>query len=82
MLEEVRADLRSAVAERHREPGRVVKRRRVLSSKPTFAGTRVPVSAVQAFVDHGASDDDILAAYPQLTAADIAVVRGNRAAAG
>jgi uncharacterized protein (DUF433 family) len=82
MLEEVRADLRRAVAERHREPGRVVKRRRVLSSKPTFAGTRVPVSAVQAFVDRGAADDEILAAYPQLTAADIAVVRGDRAALG
>jgi uncharacterized protein (DUF433 family) len=78
MLEEVRADLRRAVAERHREPGRVVKRRRVLSSKPTFAGTRVPVSAVQAFVDHGAADDDILAAYPQLTAADIAGPRQPR----
>jgi uncharacterized protein (DUF433 family) len=82
MLNEVRADLRHAAAQQQREPGRVVKRRRVLSSKPTFAGTRVPVSAVRAFLDRGASDEEILAAYPQLTTADIAVVRDDRAVAG
>jgi len=82
MLQEVRADLRRAAAERSREPGHVVKRRRVHASKPTFAGTRIPVSAVEAFLQDGASDDDILTAYPQLTVADIAVVRNARAVAG
>jgi uncharacterized protein (DUF433 family) len=81
MLEEVRADLRRAATERNREPGRVVKRCRVNASKPTFAGTRIPVSAVAAFLQEGASDDDVLAAYPQLTAADVAVVRDGRAVA-
>ena len=61
MLEEVRAELRRAAAERSREPGRVVKRRRVHGSKPTFAGTRIPLSAVEAFLRQGASDEDILA---------------------
>jgi uncharacterized protein (DUF433 family) len=79
MLEEVRAELRRAAAQRHREPGRVVKRRRVHASKPTFAGTRIPVSAVEAFLHDGASDEEILAAYPQLTAADIGVVRDGHA---
>ena len=82
MLEEVRADLRRTAAERNREPGRVVKRRRVHASKPTFAGTRIPVSAVEAFLQDGASDEDILAAYPQLTATDVAVVRNRRSVAG
>jgi uncharacterized protein (DUF433 family) len=82
LLEEVRADLRRAAAERSREPGRVVKRRRVHGSKPTFAGTRIPVSAVEAFLRERASDEDILAAYPELTAADIAVVRDAHPAAG
>ena len=82
LLEDVRADLRRAAAERSREPGQVVKRRGVHASKPTFAGTRVPVSAVAAFVAEGASDEDILAAYPQLTAADVAVVRDGRTATG
>ena len=59
-----------------------MKRRRVHASKPTFAGTRIPVSAVEAFLQEGASDEDILAAYPQLTAADIAVVRDGDAALG
>jgi len=36
---------------------------------------------VEAFLPEGASDEDILAAYLRLTAADIAVVRDNRAAA-
>jgi uncharacterized protein (DUF433 family) len=82
MLEEVRADLRRAAAQPDRTPGRIVKRRRVLASKPTFAGTRVPVSAVRAFLDRGASEEQILAAYPQLTEADIVAVRADRAVAG
>jgi uncharacterized protein (DUF433 family) len=81
MLDAVRADLRRAAAEHSREPGRVVRRRRVHASKPTFAGTRIPVSAIEAFLQDGASDQDILTAYPQLTAADVAVVRDGRAAA-
>ena len=60
----------------------MVKRRRVHGSKPTFTGTRIPVSAVDAFLQDGASDEDILAAYPQLPAADIAVVRDGHPAAG
>jgi uncharacterized protein (DUF433 family) len=82
MLEEVRADLRRAAAQHHRESGRIVQRRRVLASKPIFAGTRVPVSAVLAFLERGASDEQILAAYPQLTNADIAAVRADHAAVG
>jgi uncharacterized protein (DUF433 family) len=82
MLAEVRADLRRAVADRGREAGRVVRRRGVHASKPTFAGTRIPVSAVEAYLQDGASDEEILAAYPQLTGADIAVVRDGRTVAG
>jgi DNA-binding transcriptional MerR regulator len=82
MLEEVRADVRRTAADHNREPGRVVKRRRVHASKPTFAGTRIPVSAVEAFLHDGASGDDLLAASPQLPAADIAGVRSGRAVAG
>lgn len=42
----------------------------------------MPVSAVEAFLQDGASDEEILAAYPQLTAADVAVVRDGYSAAG
>lgn len=82
MLDEVRAEVRRAAAQSRREPGRVVKRRRIHSSRPTFAGTRIPVSAVQAFVRDGASDAEIMGAYPQLTPDDIAVVRAGRAEIG
>lgn len=82
LLEEVRADVRRTAAERNREPGSVVRRRRVHASKPTFAGTRIPVSAVEAFIADGASDEDIIEAYPQLTGVDIATVRAGRVATG
>jgi len=82
MLDAVRADIRRAAAAHRREPGRIVRRRRVLASKPTFAGTRIPVTAVEAFLDRGASDEQILAAYPQLTRADVAAVRAEHPAAG
>jgi len=75
MLEEVRAELRSAARKLDREPGQIVRRRKVLGSKPTFAGTRIPVSAVRAYLDRGLPDTEILAAYPQLTEADIDAVR-------
>jgi uncharacterized protein (DUF433 family)/DNA-binding transcriptional MerR regulator len=60
--------------------GSVSRRRGVRGSRPTFAGTRIPVSSVQAFVDRGYPDERILAAYPQLSPADIGLVR--RANAG
>ena len=75
LLDEVRAGLRHDLAYDDREPGRIVRRRRVHGSAPTLAGTRVPVSAVRAFLDRGASDERILAAYPMLTVADIDAVR-------
>ena len=57
------------------EAGRVVRRRGVRGSRPVFDGTRVPLSAVQAWLDRGASDSRILEAYPDLTAADIEAAR-------
>lgn len=40
-----------------------------------LAGTRIPVSAVESFIDAGYSDTAIVAEYPTLTKFDVAMVR-------
>jgi uncharacterized protein (DUF433 family) len=40
-----------------------------------FAGTRVPVSAVQAFIDAGYSDEEIAQQYPTVTVGAISAFR-------
>ncbi|WP_377322770.1 DUF433 domain-containing protein [Pimelobacter simplex] len=70
--------LRSRLLSSHRPAeaqGQVERRRGVRGSKPVIAGTRVPISAVRSYLDDGAEEDEILAAYPSLTSADVAAVR-------
>jgi uncharacterized protein (DUF433 family) len=55
--------------------GRIERVRQVHASKPVFAGTRVPVSAVQAYLKRGLPDERILAAFPILTRDDIEAAR-------
>jgi uncharacterized protein (DUF433 family) len=76
-LEQYRAVVRQAArAGRGRaELGRIDRHRKVLGHKPVFAGTRVPVSAVLPYLRRGLPTEDILAAFPQLTEADIEVAR-------
>lgn len=57
------------------EKGHFVKKKFVLSNQEVFDGTRVPVSAVKNYLDRGATDDEILSEFPDLTPEDIAVVR-------
>lgn len=40
-----------------------------------LAGTRIPVSAVESFIEAGYSDEAIVAEYPTLTKFDVAMVR-------
>lgn len=77
-VETFRNELLGKIVEDSREPdevGHVVQIRRVHGHRPVFAGTRVPVSSVQAYLDRGYDTGRILAAYPQLTAADIEAAR-------
>ena len=39
------------------------------------AGTRIPVTAVKAYLDAGCSTDDVIAAYPDLSRQDVDAVR-------
>jgi uncharacterized protein (DUF433 family) len=63
---------------RHRSPessGRVERARGRLGSKEVFAGTRIPVTAVRAYLERGFSAADVLKEYPDLTLADVEMVR-------
>lgn len=55
--------------------GKVERRRGALGSKPLLAGTRVPVETVQRYLAAGRSIEDVLEAFPVLTATDVETVR-------
>lgn len=71
-LEEIRAGVLEAIPRRPAgSAGRVVRQRGVMGSKPVFEGTRIPVGSVVAFLERCLPDEEIIAAYPDLTSDDI-----------
>jgi uncharacterized protein (DUF433 family) len=54
--------------------GRVTSSKGILGGKPVLAGTRVPVTAVAAFLEDGHAITDILREFPSLTRADVETV--------
>jgi uncharacterized protein (DUF433 family) len=75
-LDAIRIRVRSAAGRRDvSQAGRIERRRGVLGSKPVFAGTRIPVASVVAFLGAGRSVDEVLAAYPQLSPEDVEAAR-------
>jgi uncharacterized protein (DUF433 family) len=70
-LEPLRARIAGAVRRPANDAGRIEKRRGVHASAPVFAGTRIRVSTVQGYLEHGYSTDAILEAFPDLTPADV-----------
>jgi DNA-binding transcriptional MerR regulator len=81
VLDEIRKLIRSRVARPAEAYGKVERTRGRVGRKPLFAGTRIPVATIRRRVVRGATDKQILAAYPDLTAADIAFVRAEIAGA-
>ena len=57
------------------ELGHVIKQKFVLNNQAVFEGTRVPVSAVLAYVTRGYADEEILKEFPDLTSADLLEAR-------
>jgi uncharacterized protein (DUF433 family) len=81
-LEAIKARIRRSVRpSREQEAGHVERRRGVLGSKAVFAGTRVPVAAVEAYLERGLPDERILEAFPELTREDVEAARRSRASA-
>ena len=81
-LEAIKAAIRRSV-QPSREPaaGHVERHRGVLGGKPVFAGTRVPLSAVEPYIERGLPDERILEAFPDLTREDLESVRRSSATA-
>jgi uncharacterized protein (DUF433 family) len=68
--------LREAMAiargvERQAARPRIIADRKVLGGKPVVRGTRVPVELVLAHLAENPDLDDLFAAYPRLTRADV-----------
>lgn len=74
-LEPLRRRITAATQRDASTVGRVERRRGVLGGKPVVAGTRVPVDTVRRYLAAGRSVDDILRAFPVLTAGDVEAVR-------
>jgi len=70
-LEEIRTRIRERLQRSSADEGVIEKRRKVQASKPVFRGTRVPVEAVQRYLEAGKSHDEIIEAFPSLTEEDI-----------
>lgn len=77
-LDAIRIRVRSAAGRRDAaQAGRIERRRGVMGSKPVFAGTRIPVASVVAFLEAGRSVAEVLAAYPQLSPEDVEAARSD-----
>lgn len=74
-LDEIRAAIRDTTRRQAGTVGVIERRRGVQGSRPVFAGTRIPVSAVTNYLNSGYGDQDILTAYPDLHQSDIDAAR-------
>ncbi|MHA1729170.1 MAG: DUF433 domain-containing protein [Promethearchaeota archaeon] len=53
---------------------RIIKNPKIISGKPVFKGTRIPISIILTMLRDGASYQKILEEYPRLTKEDIKAV--------
>ncbi|WAC48083.1 DUF433 domain-containing protein [Asticcacaulis sp. SL142] len=78
-LDSVIDDLHRDIASMRKRPsgseGKLERSKYVLHNAQRIAGTRIPVSAVIQYLKSGATDEEIIEAYPDLTSEDIATVR-------
>jgi uncharacterized protein (DUF433 family) len=70
-LEEIKARVHERLRRSGDDAGIIEKRRKVQASKAVFRGTRVPVEAVQKYLEAGKSPREIIEAFPSLTEEDI-----------
>lgn len=74
-LDRLRSRIKEAATRAAADQGRVVKRRGVKHSQPIFAGTRIPVAAVQRYLAAGYDTAAILEEYPSLSEDDVETAR-------
>lgn len=70
-LDEIRAKIRKFASRDANESGHMAQHRRRMANAPTFAGTRIKIETVVAYIRDGVPDDEILEAFPQLGQNDL-----------
>lgn len=84
VMEDTRHAIKRMNEESRPSKPKVVHGRFTLQNEPVFEGTRIPVAAVERYIEAGASDEEIISEYPDLKPKEIAMVRsgskGNNAA--
>ncbi|MBB4633134.1 DUF433 domain-containing protein [Sphingosinicella soli] len=76
------ADRAAALRNRDKAQIGVVERHKFIAHNAyVLAGTRIPVKAVESFINAGYTDDAIVEEYPSLTKFDVSTVRRNMKAA-
>lgn len=73
-LEPLRTRLLEGIQRPADSVGTIERRRGAHGSKPLLGGTRVPVDTVRRYLAAGRSEDQVLAAFPSLTKADVRAV--------
>jgi DNA-binding transcriptional MerR regulator len=81
-LEPLRLRIEAAARRSAAEAGQVIRQQGVHASAPVFAGTRIRVSTVQAYLRNGYATQAILDAFPDLEPADVEEAGRLLAAAG
>lgn len=74
-LDMIREVIRQGARRPDDASGLITTRRGTRTSKPVFAGTRIPVEIVRRRLDMGQTTEEILDAYPDLTPADVDAAR-------
>ena len=68
---EAHAEAAKLLHRAHDESGKIVRLRGIAGRAPVFAGTRIPVATILRFAAEGFTPAQIVAEYPDLTAADV-----------
>lgn len=71
VMEDVRREAEAMRQRKTDQIGRIAQHRYVNHNAPVIAGTRIPVGAIQRLSEDGYTAEQIIAEYPQLTAADV-----------
>jgi DNA-binding transcriptional MerR regulator len=74
-LEPLKARIRTSAQRTRDDVGQTERRRGAMGSKLLVAGTRIPVSSVERFLERGAPVAEILEAYPSLQEQDVEAIR-------
>lgn len=74
-ISDTRSAIRSLNERGDDEKGKIVRARFVLQNEPVFAGTRIPVAAVNRYLASGYTPSDVVREFPDLTLEDVDAAR-------